>query len=1054
LHHSDLVFEKERSRPKGRRGILPLLLAFFLLHLLARSSANSTSSRAARILSNVPFEARAEGLLGAVEVEMPQGRAGVDVSRAISCAIDREQARLRAGLQRFRHHWGRLRRLPPDGRVRFSKRMVWVENGAPLLPDRKSALERTQRLGDGSLNFNYEGWTSAERQQLSGYVNAVYPIMVSVYGQPAFDLTVTIRQDPELTILAGGIYDATRNEIRIPPLLPGSFAFDSFNLAHLILQAFHDDVMFSFEAWEEGFARAAALLVHTRYDPTFEPGNPNASGGFDSFYMLSIYDFLNAPGLGNAVFFSPSASQTAMGEFLGSWRLGMCEAAWLKVAAENPNFFKSFNEAYYSQYYPSLEGNIPALKQLAASVVPTVEGLTFTDWYRRQYVLDTSITLGRKLYVASIPMNESVSINLHLFTTSPDGDETPQGGTAHLVYSNYASDDLFAEEGYETDIPAIGEDAGYGYISPSFYNIGGPSRVRIDIAVGPLATTVFFPYNVSGPFGGDPFAPFNPLFGTVLGSDEGSIILTGGYTGTANIVHGVFYFTTLPKLTSPTKVTIEYTADDTEQTTTLQKNMGWEYSAILFPSPASVKLLSHRYTKGLTGYQMISLPGRPLVSDEAAVFGVPPNRFLMARWRPEMAGENKYELYPNITTPLAPGVGAWVKLENDVNVSVQAEPISTEEDFRIHLPSGFNQIGVPVEASFNLADLFVQVPGGVPQSFGAAQAAGLVSGGVFEFSQAEGYRLTTTLSPWNGYWLRVTSANGIDLIFPTQGMAVGGRHSVFSNQCSVKRGTGSASPSRILPGTVGMEQKQMRRNDWSFRLSASTSIAKDLDNYLGVTPRATDGFDTVYDIVQPPEFGPFVSLYFPSAGGQGPMPLAVDLRSPFAGKKQWDFEVMTNLGDTEVTLTWDDLRKAPAGMKFRLADLDARSVLDMRKVGFYRFRTGNSAVRHFRVVVFSGAQPAARISDVNLQRTPHGLLVTFRSSQPVEAEAEIYTLRGQRIRAVKAKAISAEGDYAFSWDWRDMQGQPAREGVYLVRFTIKDEARGVQRLWRIFHLRR
>jgi len=1029
-----------------------LIIAFLPIPGIAQSAPQ----RAGRMLSNTPFEARAQGLLGAVEVEAPQQRGQADIDIAVQEALRKiHPPSALQRRQRLEEFLRKAKRLKPGQKIRYDRRIVLTDNGRPILPVRDSHSARNARFGNGTITYQFSGFSTADEAAYRGFITAITPHLDAIYGKPSSNITVTIRFDTNADTIDGGFYNVTTKSIHFYPF--GELTGDTYTLTHLILHAYHDELQFSFDGWEEGFTRAAATLAFLRYDPSIDLLDT------DGFYHLPLYDGWNQPALGNSSFFSPSNIEVSGMPY---WRLGMAQAAWLKVTAENPDFFRGFNEAYYAQFTPGLEGNTPALKQIAQGLAPNVEGLGFSDWYRRQYILDTSNSPGTKLYVATIAQPISVVLVIEHYTTTPDGDETPLNGMADLVYRNDESPDLFAEEGNEAEI-----ENGEGFIAPQFFNIGGANLIFVDVAAGGLQTTVLFPYNVAHESVlGDP----DNIFGGVTGSASGSLDVAHAVRSvpaTAQTTRSVFAYAPDIAMNALQRLEFTYNASDTGQSVTVSRNTGWGYYQLLLHSPVTITSLSHLYQKGSTGYQMVALPGRPLLGDEASVFGVPANRFLMAKWRPDMAGENKYELYPNIITPLGPGVGSWVKLENDVNVSVQAEPISTDEDFRIHLPSGFNQIGAPVDATFDIANLFVQVPGGAIQSFGAAQAAGLVSGGVFGFVQSEGYRLTTSLSGWNGYWMRVTSVNGIDLIFPTQGMVVSSKVSGFGFQVSgiqgsrdgtrsagsPKRRSGSLIPhpsSLILPGTVGLDQKQMRRNDWSFRISASTSVAKDLDNYLGVTPLATDGLDNVHDIVQPPEFGPYVSLYFPSRSAQGDMPLAVDLRAPFTGKKQWDFEVTTNLGDTEVTLTWDDLRKAPRPMRFRLADVDAQSVLDMQKVGFCRFRTGNNSTRRFQIAVFGGPRPLAKISRVDVRRIPGRLLLTFKSSGPVDVDAEIYNARGQRLRRLKAKQISAAGDYAMQWDLRDARGQRAAGGVYVVRLTAVDEAKRTHRVVRMFHLER
>ncbi|MCX7968163.1 MAG: hypothetical protein N3B10_06695, partial [Armatimonadetes bacterium] len=84
-------------------------------------------------------------------------------------------------------------------------------------------------------------------------------------------------------------------------------------------------------------------------------------------------------------------------------------AAWLKVAAENPECFRQFNQLLLAlPDVESVRGDTVSLVDLMREVVPQVEGMDFYDWYRRQYVLDTGVSVGPKLYAFAVPLHMGV----------------------------------------------------------------------------------------------------------------------------------------------------------------------------------------------------------------------------------------------------------------------------------------------------------------------------------------------------------------------------------------------------------------------------------------------------------------------------------------------------------------------------------------------------------------------------------------------------------------------------------------------------------------------
>ena len=211
----------------------------------------------------------------------------------------------------------------------------------------------------------------------------------------------------EVQRFAYGVYDVSNNRIMLP-------IFDSYKgtLSALLLNmihAFHGPAVFQYDAWEQGFARAAASVILRDFarDPEliqkYNFDDPSAN---TLYSLLRFYDLLNQPPLANATFFPPSQADIPInGQFTVAkmlWaRIGMSGAAWLKVYIENQSFFRDFNAAYYAQFdpnaTPSIAGNVPALRALAAPLLPGgVEGLGWNDWFTRQYVLDSSIAPGNK----------------------------------------------------------------------------------------------------------------------------------------------------------------------------------------------------------------------------------------------------------------------------------------------------------------------------------------------------------------------------------------------------------------------------------------------------------------------------------------------------------------------------------------------------------------------------------------------------------------------------------------------------------------------------------
>lgn len=1001
-----------------------------------------------QVLSNIPFETVVRGYPGAVCLDVPDAFPPAQVSGALR---DRMRAVAQAGVASRTRREVLLRRLgllKPGRHLPLERRTVVTRQGVPLMPDLSRRLEQRAAFGNGTLTFQYSGWSVQDQAVVQRFVNSVMPYAVSVYGLAVTDLQVTIVMDAGAgsggrDIPGFGYYSAALNELHYFPVTDSPLNYDDFvvmdgiGFTHLLLHAFHDEAQFAFDAWEEGFAFAASLLIQQYMDPLFDP---TLDGSFAD--LLPVYDCENQPPLGNIAFFAASGY-----EGMGWWRLAMASSAWLKVHGERASFFRDFNAAYYQQFDPKasvpVSGNVPALKQIALGLVPQVEGLSFTDWYRRQGVLDTSITSGDKLYVFNVPTDEfealgvGVNVILEYYRTLASGNEQPLSGTAQLRYYNDLSDDLYAEAGYEAVIPEDPTMPGEGFIAPAFYNVGGPNRIMIEVTVGNLQQTVVFPYAVSGGSEGG-----NDLYGAVLGNDEGtmSVSVNGGSTVQTEVTRGVFSFPPgllAPYITSKAVFTFENTATKVEAT--VQRIVGNFSTVVLIETPRGDTpsvVLSHTFPRGTNGFHLMSIPLKPLKSDEAEVLGIPADQLLLARWRPRLTSSNKYELYPNITEPFAPGLGYWLRVLEDRTVQVGGVPASTSENFVVELKPGFNQIGPPFNSSVTLSSLRFRVGiSGQEVTLSEAQGQGLIGQGLFKYSQQSGYQIEQAqLEPWVGYWIRCTKAEGVYMIFPPPGAASS------RSRASVANSAEALTAER--PGPLR----------WKVKIGARTEGACDNENFFGVMPRATDRFDERVDVVQPPDFARFVSLSFPAQSVSGPLKLSGDFRRPVAAQQEWQFVVETDLPGQDTTLTWD-VAELPRLLQATVVDLATQQTVNMRAVGQYTYRSSpDGAPRLFLVRVKSPRLKVLRLSGLQVVRRGPHLLVAFRAERACHVAVSLRDLQGRTIGSYEVPKRIQEGRNVLAFDLRRAPLDRLPRGVCIVVITASDEDRHVVRLLRALRM--
>jgi len=703
-------------------------------------------------IDNTPFATRANGPVGAILV--PQPPAGVGIAQtAVSQATAVQHSPL--SLQRAAHTIQLLQQLglkSSAARPRFPRTAYHVSGSQVQLPDLVRTMQTPAQIGDPSneIQFEFQGFDAAQETAFRNYLDNAMPVARQIYGPPAFDITVTVILDESLAEIQGGVYDATANEIRLAPL-SGNFGEDTFILMMLVLNAFHDDLAFFYDAWEQGFIGAAATAVQVTpgVAPGYDPVDPGP------FYCLSVYEAENQPALGNSTFYPVSGFSGML-----VWRVAMARATWYKCYIEDPQFFANFNELYYHSFSEGLQGDVPGLKDIAASVVGSVEGMNFYDWYQRQYVLDTSVHTGSKLYTWNIPLEQAVALIVEHYVTDGSGGEAPRGGQARCIYWNYDRTlSLYAEEGNVIDVASSGTGAGEGYIIPTFFNVGGAQLITVQIDLNGLRGEYPYPYSVRGFDPGE-----NDFYGGVRGGPEATIDVSGGFSGADIAAQRAVFGTSLSGgRLQPAQLEITTTnpASDTFSRTV---NVGWD-SYVVFLEGGGQSSATHTFLAGSNGLQMITIPVLAEETDAATLLGVPAGELLLARWEPGRVPAGRYEIWPDIA-PFAPGRGFWIRLFDDVSVDLSGIVPDESHSYAVPVNLGWNMIGNPRLQPVPIDQLQVEVGTQAPVSFSQAVINGWVQEGIYGYDQQSGYVLGETLQPFAGYWMRCLASGEARLIFP------------------------------------------------------------------------------------------------------------------------------------------------------------------------------------------------------------------------------------------------------------------------------------------------
>lgn len=884
------------------------------------------------------------------------------------------------------------------------------------------------------LQFKFQGFTVPVATDFRAFVTRAYPLMTTLYGDPApqqANKTVAIVFDANA---GDGVYElplagdpASGGTIRYQPVMSGGGLSESqavninhYNLARLILIAFHGPAIFDFDAWELGFSDAAALVV--LFQDLGRPADfdPSQLGT----YLLPVYDLFNRPDLGNPVFFTTTASAS-----LGFYRAGMAQAAWLKVWVERNSFFSAFNQAYYAALAANARtaGNIVLLKQIAAQQVPLVEGTNFADWSRRQEVLDTGITTGEKLWTAVLPepaettgdtRSTCFGIAQH-YRTLANGDEQALAGTARVHAFNEAGADVTALSAeLKIDNQVIfnqdGEAEFNSQHAPSgalpvigFSGLGAVDRARLKLLVVAPAVeaTAVFPYNVAGTTA----APA-AFYGAVSGVTDGSVTVKVGAATLAatSLQRGVFSRTGV--FPSGPGVKASFTVTANGLTTTLQRNAAWamrqgiaQSCGVLLDVPATDQALNLTVRRGVVNrFRMLSLPVFPRDPDEAAMLGVPPAQLLLAHYMPLLqpgsgVTADRYQLYPNIADRPAPGIAYWIKLNQDLVTTVHGSEPPRATSFEVELKGGWNQFGPAFNLAFPVTALRFRYLDGALLDFGQAINAGLVGAGIWRWAQEgnwvrvdSGNAANQQLVPFEGYFLFVRKERGVQVVF------------------DAARASAAIAPLSTLTALR-----------WSLPLHLLSATNQDLDNQIG------ESAGSPAPAAKPPAVTVSPTLRFPSSGvpaadasGAGAVNGWADqFVPPFTARASWTFTVDGVPVGQRYHLAWGEAAAVPADVSLVATDLATGESRKLHQPGqsndWLRTR-GNGAAR-FRI----DAVREAPVSLIQVRKLAGSrtLLIEAGVKVPGVLRLEITTLSGANSWVVAEHQPVQPG--VVRWQWRN-----------------------------------
>ena len=1044
--------------------------ALFGIAFLVRFDAQGFAQAAYRNISDAPFRSVSNGPQSAFILDVKDAANQAEIHKAfqqkIAPQIVARNAALRQELQAMR-----LRGLIKKGEtLDVSDTVLLRQNGKIVAPTTRKTRGPSNELtfnivtGDGSNGT----FTAADAADLQALVNLIYPeLRDDILGHPGWSGTVTVRSlDPTLGTInepLGAVLIVGSGGVEIDFPTFKDYGFRLLAMAQVVAQAFHAQQRIAYDAWEIGMGRAAAVAAAQRLQlagrlPAGQSVNP-ANG----FYYTSNYDLLNQPALGNNTFTPSSRSNqpfnlsTLSGMLVP--RLQMSSTVWLKCFIENNSFFKTFNTGsadglgtggYYAAYAAdnTVANDVSRLRTFAAAAAPSVEGDAFNLWFEKQYVLNTSVTPGNKLFVsteATFPRdaksNDSgAAFFVVYYATSRDGNETDLSGSANIIYWDYT----FANRLFLQSFDMLQVSNGFGTVAPFFTGIGNndQQRIAIDFPISKEVTRVYFP---TGQTGLDT-AP-NRFSGVVVGSDAGTLSATfdgGSSPITTTVAAGEFGATSgtngIPNNFS--RVTLAFTPTGGTPIT-FQRNVlirdnndanGFVAPLFQLVTPGPTDSLAHTFSPGP---QMISIPLRPLNGDLAAALGLPANQALLAQYREDLISSNKYLRYPNL--PLyQPGNALWASFNTNFTTGlVVGERTDVQKYISVPLEFGWNQIGPPYNQSLAVGgDLQFQYLGGDVVDYATAVSKGYIAPGIFAYNQFTGsYEdITSTavtdvpankLEAWKGYWVRALVTEGVTITYanPT--------NRSVTKSVKVTRAAVNSKP-----------------DGWRIPLFVQDSVGHRAIATFGQASRGADTFVPGLSAAAPPPLAwgiAALSVRFPHAdwdlgrGGDGTF--MTDIRRSNS-KSQWNVTVTVPANAQEYTLGWNDFALIPRGLRLTLTDMETGVRQVMNTTTRYTFRLSPGAVtRSFQIAAEPGGAGKLRISNLSagLPLLPGGraaskVTIGFEMSQGAEATVEI-RLGGRVVRHLTTSRAISAGVNQMLWDLRDDRGIALPGGTYTLEVT-------------------
>ena len=448
----------------------------------------------------------------------------------------------------------------------------------------------------------------------------------------------------------------------------------------------------------------------------------------------------------------------------------------------------------------------------------------------------------------------------------------------------------------------------------------------------------------------------------------------------------------------------------------------------------------------LAGVRMLAFPlelgvggsNSPNLARPSVVLGTPigrPGDTIVARWDPstsqyvrsDVAGEdNAYIRFLEL------GKAYWISAPTDLGrLSLRGRDTNEEIEYIDGprtttstgglLATGWHQMGTPFAFPLALTSCLVQLESGELLPLEVAVTRSAVRGTIFRYLEEIGRYVPETIPdaimmPMEGYWFRTLEP--VRLFLEPAPATVG-----------VRSESAAYSLTRVTGG-------------WAAQLSAHVGAYGDTENAFGVASGGSDEYDEGLDLESPPPLSSKVDLCFPHPEWkQGASALSRDIAGD-ADRVKWPVQITTTVPNSDVTITWGDLRAAPRDVALYLVDKETDKTVSMRSAGSYTFRSGETGAKRTLEVRAEkrGVGGLLTVELLPAKVTRDGAAaVSFRLSQPADVDCVIRNAAGRVIRTVTQGETMDSGLRNLVWDGRSDAGATVPRGLYIVEITARTE---------------